>query len=209
MNSDPHRPLVDGCEHVNEIDQRRKRSRARISPFDQGGDHRTIDRTDQRADQLDMHRPAGPLDGFGYRFGALPQAPAHRFAQGGQTGTRDVALVSRYQLLGESRSGHVPHQQVHQHFRGGLRAPAAPRQCSDSCAQLRYFDHPYVFDRACDQIVEGREVVRGRRQRQASTPGYRPVPHSFEPAFAKQLGGRAHQRIPAAFSFWSNCCSHD
>jgi hypothetical protein len=35
------------------------------------------------------------------------------------------------------------------------------------------------------------------------------VPHSFEPAFAKQLGGRAHQRIPAAFSFWSNCCSHD
>ena len=135
-------------------------------------------------------------------------ASATASAQGGQPGTRDVALVSRYQLLGRSRSGHVPHQQVHQHFGGGFRASAPPRQRSNPRSQLRHFDHPDVLDSARDQIVERREVIRGRRQRQASASGDRPMTHSFEAAFAKQLGGRAHQRIPPAFSFWSNCCSH-
>ncbi len=36
VNSDPHRPLVDGREHINEIDQRRQRSRPRVSSFNQG-----------------------------------------------------------------------------------------------------------------------------------------------------------------------------
>jgi hypothetical protein len=35
------------------------------------------------------------------------------------------------------------------------------------------------------------------------------VPHGFEPAFGKQLGGSAHQRIPSTFSFRSNRCSHE
>jgi len=66
-----------------------------------------------------------------------------------------------------------------------------------------------VLDGAGDQIVERREVVSGGRQRQASTLGDRPVAHRFEPAFGKQLGGGAHERIPSTFSLWSNRCSHE
>ena len=36
VKSDPHGRLVDGCEHVNEIDQRPQRRRAWISAFNQG-----------------------------------------------------------------------------------------------------------------------------------------------------------------------------
>jgi hypothetical protein len=35
------------------------------------------------------------------------------------------------------------------------------------------------------------------------------VPHRFEPAFGKQLGGGTHERVPSPFSFGSNRCSHD
>lgn len=53
---DPHRPLVDGRQHVDQVDHRRQRGGARISSLDQRGDHRTVDRTDQRANQFDVHR---------------------------------------------------------------------------------------------------------------------------------------------------------
>ncbi|BBX76099.1 hypothetical protein MSHI_40050 [Mycobacterium shinjukuense] len=55
--SDPHRALVDGRQHVDEVDHGRQRGRTRITAFDQRGDHRTIDRADQGAHQFDGHRP--------------------------------------------------------------------------------------------------------------------------------------------------------
>ena len=186
-----------------------QRGRSGIAALDQRGDHRTVDRADQRAHQLDTHGSARSLDGLGHGLGALAQAAAHRLAQRGQAGTGDVTLVSRYQLLGERRIGHVAHQQVNQHLRGGLGSAAPPGQGGDPRPQLRDLDHPDVLDRAGDQIVERREVVSGGRQRQAGPPSDRPVTHRFEPAFGKQLGGSAHERIPSTFSLWSNCCSHD
>ncbi|CKT09883.1 Uncharacterised protein [Mycobacterium tuberculosis] len=65
-----------------------------------------------------------------------------------------------------------------------------------------------MFDRASDQIVERREVVGGRRQRQTGPPRHRPVAYRLEPALAEQLRGGADQRIPPTFSFWSDRCCH-
>ena len=132
----------------------RQRGRARIAALDQRGDHRTIDRADQRAHQLDMHGSARSLDGLGHGLGALPQAAAHGLAQRGQAGAGDVPLISRDQLLGESRTGEVSHQQVNQHLGGGLGPAAPPGQRGDPRPELRDLDHPDVFDRAGDQIVE-------------------------------------------------------
>ena len=159
--SDPHGSLVDRCEHLDEIDQRRQRRSARIPALDQGGDHRTIDRADQRAHQFDVHGATRSLDRVGHGLGALPQAATHGFAQRGQAGTGDMALISRYQLLGKSGTGDVPHQQVDQHLGGGLGPPAPPGQRGDPRPELRDLDHPEVFDRLGDQIVERREVVGG------------------------------------------------
>ena len=108
-----------------------------------------------------------------------------------------------------SRAGHVAHKQRNEHLSGGFGPATPPGQVVDPRAQLRHLDHADVFDGARDQIVERREVVSGGRQRQAGPPGDGPVSHSLEPAFGKQLGGGAYERIPSPFSFWSNCCSHD
>ncbi len=67
----PDRPLVDRRKHLDEIDHGCQRGAARVAPFDQRGDHRTVDRADQGAHQFDAHRPAGSLDGLGNRLGAL------------------------------------------------------------------------------------------------------------------------------------------
>jgi len=56
---DPHRPLVDGCEHVNEIDQRRQRSRAWISPFDRA--ETTEPSTAQISVQISSICTTGPI----------------------------------------------------------------------------------------------------------------------------------------------------
>ncbi len=84
----------------------------------------------------------------------MAQTAPHRFLQRGQTGTRDVALVSRYQLFGKPRTRYVPHQQVDQHVRGGLGAASPSRQRGDPRAELSDLDHPDVLDRPRDQIVE-------------------------------------------------------
>ena len=39
--------------------------------------------------------------------------------------------------------------------------------------------------------------------------GYRVEYPLRAPAFGKQLGGSAHQRVPSTFSFRSNRCSHE
>lgn len=67
----PDRPLVDRRKHIDEIDHGCQRGAARVAPFDQRGDHRTVDRADQGAHQFDAHGPAGSLDGLGNPLGAL------------------------------------------------------------------------------------------------------------------------------------------
>ena len=120
-----------------------------------------------------------------------------------------MSLISRNQLLDESLIGEISHQQVNQYLGGGLGPAAAPRQRVDPRSQLSHLDHPDVFDRSRDQVVERREVISSGRQWQTGPPRDGPVPHRFEPAFGKQLGGSAHQRIPSTFSFRSNRCSHE
>ena len=77
--SDPHGSLVDRRKHVDEVDHGRQRRSSRVAPFDQGGNHRTVDSADQRAHQFDAHGTTRSLDGLGDRLGALPQAAAHAF----------------------------------------------------------------------------------------------------------------------------------
>ena len=111
------------------------------------------------------HGSARSLDGLGHGLGPLPQVAAHRLTQRRQAGAGDMSLVSRYQLLGESRTGRVlAHKQINEHLSRGLGSAAPPGQTGDPRPQLRNLDHPDVFDGACDQIVERREVVSGRRQ---------------------------------------------
>ena len=68
-----------------------------------------------------MHGSAGSLDGLSHSLGALPQVTAHRLTQRGQAGTGDKSLISRYQLVGESRTGHVAHKQINEHLGPSMR----------------------------------------------------------------------------------------
>ena len=128
IHSDPHRTVIDRCQHVDEVDHRAQRRGTRIASLDQGRYHRTIDRADQRADQFDTHGATRSFDGLGHGLGPLPQAATHAFLQRGQASASDMPLVSRYQLLRESWTGHVAHQQVNQHLSGGLGPTPPPGQ---------------------------------------------------------------------------------
>lgn len=120
-----------------------------------------------------------------------------------RSGRRVQAIWRSYREISCSASPDwtFPHQQVNQHNGGGLGPPTSPGQRTDPGSQLSHLDHSDVFDRASDQIVERREVVGGRRQRQTGPPRHRPVAYRLEPALAEQLRGGADQRIPPTFSF--------
>ena len=55
-----------------------------------------------------------------------------------------------------------------------------------------------------DEVIEAREVVRGRRQRKARPARNGAVTDRLESAFTQQLGGGAYQRVPPTFSLGSN-----
>ena len=152
---------------------------------------------------------AGPLDDLDDRIGALLQNPPLDIAQPGLPRARDVALVARDQLLGDPCPGFVADQTESTNTSA---VDSAPRRRRDSAAtrvaQLLRPRAPDVFDGLGDQIVEGGEVVRRRRQRQPGAARDGAMPHRVEPAFAQQIGGSADQRVPPTFSLGSDRCRH-
>ena len=155
------------------------------------------------------HRPERSTD-LDDGIGALLQDAALDVAQRRLARAGDVALVARDQLFGDPacRGRRRPEGRPARRRSTRRRAGAATawRPASRSCAASR---DPDVFDGALAiEVVERREVVGRRRQRQAGATGDGAVPDGVEAAFAQQVGGRADQRVPSSFSLGSDCCRH-
>ena len=60
---------------------------------------------------------------------------------------------------------------------------------------------PWITLPEGDQVFEGLEVIRCRRQRQIGARGHRPVPHSVESTFEQQLGRSRDQCLATPFTF--------
>ena len=152
--------------------------------------------------------PPGPLDHLDDGVGALLHDAPLNVAQPGLARAGDVALVARDQLFGIPRARPVADQEVDEDVGGRLGAALAPRQRRDAGVQLLGLADADVFDGLGDEVVERREVVGRRRQRQPGAARDGAVPDGVEATFAQQIGGRADQRVPSPFSLGGDRCRH-
>ena len=188
-------------EHVDHLDQRRPCRRAGAVPdADQGRYYGAVDGADECGHQVLAHRAAGPLDHLHHGVGALLHHAALDVAQPGMARARHVPLVARDEFLGVRAAEPVADQQVDEDVGGRLGATPTPGQRGDAVRELLGLAAADVFDGLGDEVVERREVVRRRRQRQAGATRHGAVPDSVEAALTQQLGGSADQRLaPAEF----------
>ena len=150
----------------------------------------------------------GPLHHLDDGFGALLHDAALDVAQPGLARAGDVALVAGDQLFGDPGAGSVADQQVDQDVGRRLGAALAPRQRRDAGVQVLGLADTDVFDGPLDEVVEGREVVRRRGQRQPGAAGDGAMSDGVEATFAQQLGGRADQRVPSPLTLGGDRCRH-
>ena len=169
--------------------------------------HRAVDRADQRGQQVDAHPAARTGDDLDDRVDPLAQQPALELAERGLAGTGDVALVAEISCsLKGSLAGSPTRRSTS--TSAVASGPAPPRQLLHPGPQLRGLHHPDVRDGVDDEIVQRREVVGGRGQRQPGALGDGAVAHRFESTLAQQVGGGADKRIPSPFSLGRNRCGH-
>src|SRR6476659_10337210 len=85
---------VDGCEHVDDVDQRGPCRGARtVAVPDQRGHHRTVHRAHQGGEQFGAYRPPRAFDDLDDGIGALPKAAPLDVAQPGLPRAGDDALI--------------------------------------------------------------------------------------------------------------------
>ena len=178
-------------------------------PPDQGRDDRAVDGTDQRRHQLGAHRAAGTFDHLDDGLGALLHDAAldvaqSRVAAHRRCSARSARSTARRPVFPDRRRPTG---------RPGRRPSTRPRACAADSAATRVFSSsasrmPTYSTASLDEVVERREVVRRRGQRQPRAAGDGAVPDGVEAALAQQIGGRADQRVPSSFSLGGDCCRH-